>query len=72
MKVVSFLFSKAEQGCARKVRFVLLPRELRVERTRMITRLTGDGNVTREHSTPGKQYIWEMREQMVLQDQELV
>jgi hypothetical protein len=64
--------SREEPVCARKVRFVLLLRELWVERTRMITRLTGDGNVTREQSMPGKRYIWEIREQMVLQDQELV
>jgi len=46
-------------GCARKALFVLLQSESRVERSRVVNELTGDGNVTREHSMFAKRQTWE-------------
>ncbi len=40
--------------CARKVRFVMFPRELRVERSRMTNELTGGGNPIWDQSMLGK------------------
>jgi hypothetical protein len=44
--------------CARKVRFVVFQRELRVERSRMTNELTGGGNPKRDQSMLVKRQGW--------------
>src|SRR5690348_7985488 len=50
--------SKTPNGRARKVLCAVLREESRVERSRVINELTGDGNITKEHSMFVKHQIW--------------
>jgi len=52
------LHRKGKDQCARRALISSLQKKLRVERTRMVNELTGDGNVTREQSMLAKRQLW--------------